>query len=300
MSLKNLFKKKINVVTHSGTFHADDIFAVALLDLVNDGNISITRTRDQKIIDKGDVVVDVGMVYDVAKNRFDHHQSGGAGDRGDGIPYSACGLVWKHFGRKLLPNIAEWSMVDQDIIRHIDAGDNGYESFYSEKLDDHAWDFDKIFKTFNPHSKNPALLDAQFKKLVTFTKTFLQTYFVKVAEKIAFWDSVEKAYLDATDKRILVLPAGGSHRKPLLNKPEPLFVIFPDSGSTNWIVSAVSLDKATFAVRKKFPENWRGKKGDDFISVSGDAGASFCHNNGHMVVATSFESAMSLTQKALG
>lgn len=32
------------------------------------------RTRDPAVLDTCDVVVDVGGVYDPAKNRFDHHQ----------------------------------------------------------------------------------------------------------------------------------------------------------------------------------------------------------------------------------
>ena len=32
------------------------------------------RSRDPLELEKCDIVVDVGGVYDVAKNRFDHHQ----------------------------------------------------------------------------------------------------------------------------------------------------------------------------------------------------------------------------------
>ncbi len=34
----------------------------------------IFRTRDQKILDTCDVVVDVGGVYDPERHRYDHHQ----------------------------------------------------------------------------------------------------------------------------------------------------------------------------------------------------------------------------------
>lgn len=62
-----LFSKKQTLVTHDGTFHADDIFACATLSLYLKNNIKIIRTRDPKIIEKGDYVFDVGGVYDPEK-----------------------------------------------------------------------------------------------------------------------------------------------------------------------------------------------------------------------------------------
>lgn len=33
----------------------------------------IVRTRQDEVFDQLDIVVDVGGIYDVEKNRFDHH-----------------------------------------------------------------------------------------------------------------------------------------------------------------------------------------------------------------------------------
>lgn len=53
------------IVTHDGRFHADEILACVLLKFLPEFKDSdIQRSRDQKIIDAGDVVVDVGGVYD--------------------------------------------------------------------------------------------------------------------------------------------------------------------------------------------------------------------------------------------
>ena len=66
------WKKKKTIVVHSGNFHPDDIFAVAVLRIVLEDKykIKIIRTRDEEIINKADYVVDVGMVYDKEKNRL--------------------------------------------------------------------------------------------------------------------------------------------------------------------------------------------------------------------------------------
>ena len=82
-----LGKKTKKLVTHNGSFHSDDVFACAALILLLEKKgekFKIIRTRDEEVIKKGDYVFDVGSVYDGAKNRFDHHQVGGAGKRSGG------------------------------------------------------------------------------------------------------------------------------------------------------------------------------------------------------------------------
>jgi uncharacterized UPF0160 family protein len=52
------------IVTHDGRFHCDDVCAVGFLLLLPEyKNCIIVRTRNEDIIKKGDIVVDVGGVY---------------------------------------------------------------------------------------------------------------------------------------------------------------------------------------------------------------------------------------------
>src|ERR1035437_8220507 len=97
----NIFNKKKIISTHNGTFHTDDVFAVATLSLFLNDKVTIVRTRDVDIIANADFVCDVGGEHDSARSRFDHHQQGGAGKRANGTPYAAFGLVWKEFGEQL-------------------------------------------------------------------------------------------------------------------------------------------------------------------------------------------------------
>ena len=39
-------------------------------------NAEIVRSRDPKVLDECDIVIDVGGVYDPAAHRYDHHQKG--------------------------------------------------------------------------------------------------------------------------------------------------------------------------------------------------------------------------------
>lgn len=59
------------VATHSGAFHADEIFAVATLMLaLKKEEVFVVRTRDPKTYEKADFVIDVGGVYDPKNGPF--------------------------------------------------------------------------------------------------------------------------------------------------------------------------------------------------------------------------------------
>ena len=129
--MKKIKKKSIKLVTHDGSFHADDIFAAAALSIMlsNKGEtFEIIRTRDQKIINNADYVFDLGRIYKENLNRFDHHQTGGAGER-EGIPYSSFGLVWKKFGGEITGNKKITDIIERKLVMPVDVNDNGVDLY---------------------------------------------------------------------------------------------------------------------------------------------------------------------------
>jgi len=65
--------KKI-IGTHSDNFHCDEVLAtVLLLQTRLYADSIIVRTRQDDLFDQLDIVVDVGGIYDPARNRYDHH-----------------------------------------------------------------------------------------------------------------------------------------------------------------------------------------------------------------------------------
>lgn len=64
----------IKILTHDGVFHADEVFACALLKKVH-GDATITRSRKMESKDF-DFVVDINEVYSPFSGEFDHHQDG--------------------------------------------------------------------------------------------------------------------------------------------------------------------------------------------------------------------------------
>ncbi|MGL4369840.1 MAG: MYG1 family protein, partial [Spirochaetota bacterium] len=119
------------IAVHDGTFHADDVFAVAILYLLK-SDLEIVRTRDEEMLSRADMRIDVGGKHSIATGDFDHHMPKGCGSRKNGIPYAACGLIWKHFGTLLCPSETAWDHIDRQLIQAIDAVDSGY-SFGEDK-----------------------------------------------------------------------------------------------------------------------------------------------------------------------
>ena len=114
----------MKVATHPGNFHADDVFAVAALELVH-GPLEVVRTRDADAQAAADVRVDVGGRHDPASGDFDHHQKGGAGERENGIRYASFGLVWREYGERLAGSAEAAAAIDERLVCGVDANDVG-------------------------------------------------------------------------------------------------------------------------------------------------------------------------------
>lgn len=69
------------------------------MQFITHEDIDLVRSRDSSILAQCDILVDVGGVYDVAAQRFDHHQRGFEEVFGEGgynkTKLSSAGLVYK-------------------------------------------------------------------------------------------------------------------------------------------------------------------------------------------------------------
>ena len=135
----------VTILTHDGRFHADDVTAVSLLTTHFESigiQTNVRRSRDVKLFDQCDILVDVGEVYNPSKLRFDHHQKDcdETYTETTSIPLSSVGMVWKHYGEDLVEHYID-NHTDKSldhngikeltdsiyfkIIQEIDASDNG-------------------------------------------------------------------------------------------------------------------------------------------------------------------------------
>src|SRR3989338_4371737 len=199
--------KKI-LVTHNGSFHADDVFACAALTLMLEQkgeNYEIIRTRDEDLINKADFVFDVGGVYDEEENRFDHHQPGGAGGRGNGIEFSSFGLIWKKFGEKLCGSREVAELLDKKLVQPIDAWDNGFD-LVENKHEVSPYCLQHIFFAMEPTwRENDLNKDEIFLKCVEIARTILSREIIQAQDTVLAEKSLFSIYKNSEDKRIIVL-----------------------------------------------------------------------------------------------
>ncbi|MDD5068773.1 MAG: MYG1 family protein [Candidatus Pacebacteria bacterium] len=295
-----IFKKKIKAVTHNGYFHADDVFSAALLLIVLGENISFTRTRNEKEIQDADYTFDVGGVYNPSKHRYDHHQTGGAGKRENGIPYAAFGLFWKQYGEKMCGSIGVAEKIEKKLVMPIDANDVGVDIVKSIYPEISSYTVNDIVSSFRPSWKeDDDTMDACFMEAVRWAKTILSREIKKAKDAEEAQQFVEKAYEEASDKRLIILSRKYPWGDTLRKHPEPLFVVQENTIDNTWRAYAVSKDKNTFENRKNFPASWAGKKDAELASITGVPDARFCHNGLFLAVAKSKEGALKLADIAL-
>lgn len=300
MSLLKFFRKKITVATHSGSFHADDVFAVAILKIwaeQNNRRLKVVRTRDPEIIEEADFVVDVGEKYDPEKNRFDHHQPG-APTRENGIPYAAIGLVWKHYGEKICGKEAA-ERVEKSLIFSLDAKDNGIAITSSNHPDirDHVTS-DVIFN-FSPTWQEPeSATFTNFKKAVGFAEEILRREIKKAEAEIEGNKITRETIEKQGHPEILVLDRYVSYTDEVAKDKNIKFVITPGT-ENDWTIKSGRDDPDNYVDRARMPENWWGLRDEKLEKASGIKNAYFCIKVGWYGKAKTKEAAIEMARKSL-
>ena len=284
------------MVTHSGTFHADDIFATATLSILLKGNINVVRTRDKATFTKADFLYDVGGEHDPALNHFDHHQPGGAGVRANGVPYAAFGLVWQKFGPELCGSAEVAALVDAKIVQPVDANDNGIDTF-SIKDPGGLYVIQNLIYAYRPTWKEDPDYDKAFMQCVEIARGVLAREIKRAQDLHEATNLLESLYQGTADKRVVMLDAQYPWKDFMLAKPEPLYVVSQKDGM--WRAECVLKERYSFENRKSFPIAWAGLREAELESASGVKGAMFCHNGRFLVVAQTREAILALVQKAL-
>lgn len=288
------------VVTHNGVFHSDDVFAVATLQLLHGvENLEIIRTRDEVIISKADIVVDVGGEYDVNRQRFDHHQNG-ASVRENGISYAAFGLVWQTYGVQVAGGMDVASDIERSLVLAVDADDTGITLVDLRNPDISSFELDQVIRSYVPPRGSNHDADVAFMEAVEFARGLLQRLIIKKTASIVMRKIVADAYLASTDKRYLVFDRSVS-AADCIEYPEVLFVVCPDdlNDSKNWTATAVRKDNSSFESRVSFPEAWAGLRGEALQAVSGIGDAVFCHKGRFFFVGGSKEGVLQAVKKVV-
>ncbi|APW41208.1 MYG1 family protein [Rhodoferax saidenbachensis] len=314
------------IATHSGSFHADDVFGVGILMGVFPSH-TLIRTRKQELIETADFVVDVGGTWDAATGRFDHHQRGFDGARPahevdgttiPGVGYASAGLVWTAHGTAY---VKAWSSAQghtldaqavEDIVRSIDHSLVQYLDIVDTGQGDVSpgiFGLSSLIAQLNTHwmeekgmgqDTKAQLQETRFREAIAITRKFLDHAISKKVAQISAVDTV-RAAPRLVGGRVLHLQEGGMPwtRVVVDEMPEVMFVIYPDSDGDQYQIKTVPVEPGSFTARMDLPQSWAGLRNEELATVTGVADSVFCHLNLFIGGARSFEGAVRLAELAL-
>jgi uncharacterized UPF0160 family protein len=291
----------MKVATHPGNFHADDVFAVAVLRLATDGPLEILRTRDEAVHDGADVRVDVGGRSDPATGDFDHHQKGGAGERDNGIRYASFGLVWRAYGEQLAGSAEAAAAIDERLVQGVDANDTGQTISQSLIEGVRPMTVSGVIAAMNPAWDEDLTAreeDGRFAEAVAVAVRILEREIAGAAAFRRAHQLVQEAIGRADDPRIIELDRNMPWREVVVTTaPEALFVIYPKSDG--WGLQAVPKALGGFENRMDLPAAWAGHTGDELAAITGVEGALFCHTSRFYASARTREGITALAARAI-
>ena len=290
----------MRVATHPGNFHADDVFAVAALELVH-GPLEVVRTRDPELQAAADLRVDVGGRSDPAAGDFDHHQKGGAGERENGIRYASFGLVWREHGEALAGSPEAAAAIDERIVCGVDANDVGQTLVEPLIGEIRPMSVSGVIAALNPawdEALSPEEEDARFAQAVALAREMLERELAGAAAFGRARDLVAAAIRRAEDPRVIELGSNMPWRDAVVTSaPEALYVVYPKSDG--WGAQAVPRELGSFENRLSFPADWRGRSGGDLASATGVDDAVFCHAAGFYASAGSRDGIVALVAASI-
>lgn len=307
------------IATHSGKFHADDVWAVATLDIVFPG-CELIRTRDPERIRAADFAVDVGGIWDPQTGRFDHHQKDFEGARASGVVYASAGLVWKehgarcveliaqqHAGYTLMPEQARQMAyaIDADLVQYLDMSDTG-----AARSAPGGYGLSALVSGYNPtwideqEAGSAAAADvlrlAQFRRAMRLIEDVIVNQVKYRVGSMRALEQVRQGEL-LEDGRVLLLknaalPWSGVVRTEM---PRVLLVIGYSVSEDRYMLNTVPANPETFEARMDLPADWGGLRDTELAAVTGVPDAVFCHTKLFIAAAKSFEGVLALARLAL-
>lgn len=291
------------VATHDGSFHADDVFAVAALTLLNEPDgIEVIRTRDRDLLASADIRVDVGFRDDPATGDFDHHQRGFDRARANGVAYASFGLVWERYGARICGGDAEVAgTVDATLVQTVDANDTGQRLTEPVVEGAHPMSVSSVIAGLQPRwdeTLDATQERARFDDAVALAGAILRREIDAAAAAVRAVQVVREAIAATADPRLIELPVDAPWKRTIVPEaPQALFVIYPKRQGFG--VEAVPRQLGSFENRRDLPAAWAGLEGDDLVAVTGVADALFCHAKRFLAVARTREGIGRLAELAL-
>ena len=327
--------KRLKVGVHSGTFHADDCMAVAILmaaaSIVN-ATLEVIRTRVQALLDGCDILLDIGGRYEKprwecsctygpstslaatlgtkcdcglgAQVCLDHHQVGAPERVIDGTPYAAGGLVWKHYAHLFTANDVVVRAVDAELLRYIDIRDNGHGQGVA------TFELEDLVSARNPLWDEPdADTFTAFMSTVALMRRVFERKLCEVESRVAGYEVIERAIqvahlagftADGAGGHVLLLDCEVDWKQYVIeHAPDALYVVYQCRETGEWHVHCVPPVLGSYRQRKPLPIAWAGAREGELQAVTEVPTAKFCHKARFICGAYDREGAYALAKKAV-
>ena len=280
----------MQIATHSGKFHADDVLAWALLCCFLPESLKLVRTRDQAVLDSADLVFDVGSTFSPSERRFDHHQNEYQG------PLSSAGMVlnWLYSQHRMTESLHH--RLQAQLVNYVDDVDNGrLEVSRSVPC------FSGIVGAMNHGARSLEDFDHQFHKAASIATMLVEGIIQEDKDIIEAESTILEMMQDAkaSGSNLIELPrylpwssiyfANGGMEHPAE------FLLFPTMNST-WQVLAIPPEPDSFAQKRSFPKEWAGLRDEQLSAITG-VPSIFCHKNRFIAVFHSREGALAAMRK---
>ncbi|XP_017264427.1 UPF0160 protein MYG1, mitochondrial [Kryptolebias marmoratus] len=321
--------KKIG--THNGTFHCDEVLACFLLrQLPEYADAEIVRTRDPALLAECDIVVDVGGEFDPKKHLYDHHQRTFAESFHSLCPekpwvtkLSSAGLIYLHFGRRLLTQLTQLKEDDkqlevlfdklyENLVEEVDAVDNGISQYDGEARYTVSTTLSTRVSHLNPrwNSSSQDTEEGFRKALKLVGEEFLDRLdFFKSswlpAREIVKEAVKERHQIDPSGEVVLFSQGGCPWKEHLFALEKELqvevpikFVLYTDQNG-QWRVQCVPAGLNTFQNRLPLLEEWRGVRDEALSELSGIKGCVFVHAGGFIGGNKTQEGALEMARRTL-
>lgn len=274
--LEQIKKPNAKAFTHSGKFHADDVFSSALLLYLNP---QITITRGNQVPEGYD-----GIVFDIGRGQYDHHQRDSR-VRENGVPYAAFGLLWEELGGEILGGTLA-QRFDEEFVQPLDNNDNTGEKNELASLIGNfnpVWDETEAADGVTEEERDRGL-SVGFLRAVQVAGLILENKFARYRADARADEKINQVLAmqetQGGDARILVLPEFVPCQKRL-KETDIAFVIFPSNRGGYCIQPQKKPDSMNY--KCSFPKQWLGLENEELQVATGLASAGFCHKCGFLM-----------------
>ena len=288
-----------NLVTHSSTFHPDDVFSTMFLSKIIKNPV-VCRANDATGAN------DDAIVYDLGFGKFDHHGPNARKRLKNNLTYCSFGLLWDFYGRDYLKTIKPvdveklWQAIDEKLIMQIDGIDNGVFPKIDAKYQ--LTDLDKIIDLFNKAWDEEADNDDYFLIAVSVAEKIFDRLIIKENAHLIANIKVEEEINNVKDG-ILLLHEYMPYEDAIWASTNPKareikVVVFP-SNRGGWSIKPRTVSKDSKDLAYNFPKEYFGLHDEELIKVSNIKSARFVHSSGFLACTNTLEDAMLLAEKAI-